>query len=361
VDDVGRLTELWSIDVGGVASTPVAGGGLVFVAVYAANSGGDSHLYALDAATGEVRWSLSFAGAGCRPNICVSPSLSVAVSDGVVYVGEVLTTSGGLTAYDAQTGAPIRSYSAASVAWPVVADGKVYASYYNGDFGIAAWDVATGDPVFRTTGAGFGFPELAVSGGRVYVARDGTISVYDADGEANCTGGPPRLCSPLWTIPVPNAPGIPAVDGNRLFLGPRVFDANGCGAATCPQLWTAQVNGFPELPAIADGVLYVPAGDSLGAFPTAGCGAATCPPLWTAPLPQAGPVSVANGVVYALSSRTEIRAFAADGCNADSCTALATVPTSADITGSISISHGQLLIATADHRVHALGLTPDSL
>jgi hypothetical protein len=281
--------------------------------------------------------------------------LSVTVAGGVVYVGEVLTTSGDLRAYDARTGAPLRHYSGASVAWPVVTGGRIYASYYNGDFGVAAWDVATGDPVFRTAGGGFGFPELAVAGGRVYAPRDGALAVYDAAGTTNCDGGPPRLCTPLWTVPVG---GAPAVAGGRLFLGSGVFAAAGCGAPACEPVWTAQTRGFPSLPAIAGSTLYLPAGDEVGAFPAAGCGAASCPPRWTAPLPQAGPVSVANGVVYGLSNATEIRAFRAAGCGASTCPALATVPLDAEALGSVSISQGRLLVATIDHRIHAFGLDP---
>jgi outer membrane protein assembly factor BamB len=88
----------------------------------------------------------------------------------------------------------------------------------------------------------------------------------------------------------------------------RVYDADGCGAATCTPLWSAPLPAVPLTePVVAGNVLYVgTTGGSLGAiyaFPAAGCGGSTCAPRWSAPL-EARPsaIAVALGRVYVVTS-----------------------------------------------------------
>ena len=150
-DNVNRLSELWSTPLAGRGVDPVVADGMVFVAV-SGSDGGPGYVYAIDMTTGVIRWSLTFAGAGCRPGTCVSPGLSVAAHDGKLFVARVLTTQGELSAYDTRTGAFIRGYSGASTYGPVVADGKLFASYYNGEFGVVAGDLSNNSLVFLTRG-----------------------------------------------------------------------------------------------------------------------------------------------------------------------------------------------------------------
>src|SRR5687768_14069481 len=54
-----------------------------------------------------------------------------------------------------------------------------------------AWTAPTGNSVYSSP---------AVANGTVYVGSDdGKLYAFDAAGVANCSPGPPRACSPLWT------------------------------------------------------------------------------------------------------------------------------------------------------------------
>ncbi len=82
--NVGQLTKSWSFKTGGViASSPTVVGGTVYVGSW------DGYEYALDAATGAMKWK-TYLGVTQVPT-CDPPSLGIssaaAVQNGVVYVG----------------------------------------------------------------------------------------------------------------------------------------------------------------------------------------------------------------------------------------------------------------------------------
>ena len=82
--NAGQLAKLWSFKTGGVvAASATVVGGIVYVGSW------DGYEYALDAATGALKWK-TFLGITNAPN-CSPPSLGVSsaatVSGGVVYVG----------------------------------------------------------------------------------------------------------------------------------------------------------------------------------------------------------------------------------------------------------------------------------
>ncbi len=117
----------------------------------------------------------------------------------------------------------------------------------------------------------------------VYAAEDGgKLYAFSAAGSTNCSGTPPnRSCSPLWT-----------------------------GTSR----W-----GIDSSPAVANGVVYVGAGDSklyaFSAVGSTGCSGTPkiCKPVWTGTTDafdynDSSPV-VANGVVYVGSSDTKFYAF----------------------------------------------------
>jgi PQQ-like domain len=342
--NVARLAPAWSAGLPFPGSDVVVIDGVVIAAVSGV-SGGPGSVVARDAGTGAPRWSQSYAGAGCRPVGCFSPSVSLAAADGAVYVAITFTTTGGLFSYDADTGAPIRSYTSASTWGPAVADGRLYAAVYSGSTGIGAWDVATGTPLFGSDDVGgVGSPPLAVGSGRVYEVRNGTLRAFDAAGVAGCTGTP-AVCTPLWTAP---AVGAPAVAGDLVVAGNQVFAATGCGAATCAPLWTADAGGPVSPAALADGVIYVTSLDRLLAFDAAGCGAPACPPLWVAEDAGFWAPSVANGVVYTADG-DRLNAYPAGGCSGPVCPALASLPLLAGAgTGSVVVSGGRVHLALAD-------------
>jgi serine/threonine protein kinase len=69
------------------------------------------------------------------------------------------------------------------------------------------------------------------------------------------------------------------------------------------QAWIASKDTYLDSqPAVANGLVYVNAGDRMDAFKADGCGQASCRPLWatvTSSLPSESSPAVANGVLYA--------------------------------------------------------------
>lgn len=185
----------------------------------------------------------------------------------------------------------------------------------------------TCQPLWMTADASaIGSP--AVANGFVYVASN-ILSAYDDDGDNNCSGVP-VTCAPLWTADLgPHNLGQPAVANDRVYIGsydsqpcghtscvtPRalsVFDADGLANCSgtpkhCTPLWTTSV-GVDGPPAIAGGMIYAPDSSNgrLYAFDANGTRSCSgsppvCAPLWSATTityPIHGAPSVANGVVY---------------------------------------------------------------
>lgn len=117
------------IDLEGIYATPVVVGGVVYLGAY------DGWVYALDLATGQLRWRAQTDG----PIIG-----SVLVEGGVVYVG---SSDGYLYALDAQTGQQVwQPFATKGSIWstPVAAGGTLYVASM--DRRLYAIDMATGQP-----------------------------------------------------------------------------------------------------------------------------------------------------------------------------------------------------------------------
>jgi len=185
----------------------------------------------------------------------------------------------------------------------------------------ARWRGPTGGPVQTSP---------AVAGGIVYVGSDdGKLDAYDATGTTGCTGTP-KTCQPLWTAttggPVQSSP---AVAGGTVYVGSNdgklyAYDATGTTGCTgtpktCQPLWTATTGGpvgaLDATPAVANGVVLVDLGDrqlhAYDAAGTTGCIGTprTCRPLWSSGETGFGPAIIANGVVYAGSADHALHAF----------------------------------------------------
>ncbi|HET7722252.1 MAG TPA: PQQ-binding-like beta-propeller repeat protein, partial [Acidimicrobiales bacterium] len=130
-----------------------------------------------------------------------------------------------------------------------------------------AWTAPTGNGVYSSP---------AVAGGSVYVGSDdGKLHAFDAAGVTNCSAGPPRTCSPLWTAATGGAVrSSPAVSGGTVYVGSDdgklyAFDAAGlfnCAAGpprTCLARWVTTTGAtIRSSPVVANGVVYVGSDDA---------------------------------------------------------------------------------------------------
>ncbi len=128
--------------------------------MYVSTSWGPKFVYALNAATGAIKWSYA-------PEIpddvlqyacCDVDNRGVTFADGKIFVGRL---DGKLTALDATTGkalwtSTVVDYKQGSVITspPVVADGKVITGFGGGEYGVrgylSAYDETTGKQVWKT-------------------------------------------------------------------------------------------------------------------------------------------------------------------------------------------------------------------
>jgi outer membrane protein assembly factor BamB len=159
----------WATPIdGATATSPVIGPGEE--TVYTGTDAGT--VYALDAATGAIRWS---APAGAP--VTASPALA----DGTLFVP---TGDGDLVAFDATTGAVRCSAPTGSplTVQPAVAGGVVYTGSADGSlhaFPAAGCGAATCRPLWSaSTGSRITGPP-AVTGGQLYVGtQDGRLIAY---------------------------------------------------------------------------------------------------------------------------------------------------------------------------------------
>jgi quinohemoprotein ethanol dehydrogenase len=173
--NVGQLGYAWSHDIkidAPLASTPIVVDGVMFT------SGNRGKVYALDAKTGQLRWSFEPLIDPAIASCCAAINRGVAVWEGKVYVAAL---DGQLYALDASSGATVwkvdtiidhgRSYS--STGAPYIAANRVvigngggeydtrgYITAYDFDTGKLAWRFFTvpGDPK-----KGFEQPELKMA------------------------------------------------------------------------------------------------------------------------------------------------------------------------------------------------------
>jgi quinohemoprotein ethanol dehydrogenase len=153
---IGKLGLAWSRELGttrGLEATPLVEDGVIYT------TGSWSKVYALDAKTGEVRWTYDPKPARERAYFicCDVVNRGVALYHGKVYVG---TLDGRLIALDERTGAPVWSvqttdttkpYSITSA--PRIAKGLVVIGNAGSEYGvrgyISAYDAETGKMAWR--------------------------------------------------------------------------------------------------------------------------------------------------------------------------------------------------------------------
>ena len=324
--NVGGLQLAWSYQTGGPVGSPVVANGVL----YAGSANGN--LYALNAATGALLWTLYGAG---------TPS----VANSTAYVG----CAKGMCALNAGTGALLWSFPGA-VTPPTVADGVVY---FGCGLYVCALNSNSGALLWQYTNVE-GISDLAVGNGDVYFgSRDpsnwdqGTFYMLDA-----------RTGALLWSHVVGSGP----------YGGPG-FSTPAVGWSVCvnvsfsaeQQVYTdlfcmgegveASFNASASAPAVAYGMVYegvsaysypgrhfpatlyamgqwqyVPLGDSISPQAIANgvvyfsdysrlyaLNASTGALLWQSPAMGLGMPVVANGVVYAGSADGNVYAFSLTG------------------------------------------------
>ncbi len=156
-DNVAQLGLAWSFDLEterGVQATPLVADGVLYV------TAPWSVVYALDAATGALRWHFDpeVPRSHARLLCCGVSNRGVALYDGKVYVG---TLDGRLVALDAATGQPVWETLTVDPGWPYsitgaprAVEGKIIIGNAGADFGVrgyvSAYDARTGELVWRT-------------------------------------------------------------------------------------------------------------------------------------------------------------------------------------------------------------------
>ncbi|MFN8518604.1 MAG: PQQ-binding-like beta-propeller repeat protein [Chloroflexota bacterium] len=218
---IGDLQLAWTFDVtapgffGSITSQPVVVGDTVYIQDMRSN------VFALDKATGSVRWEAPFDIGSIGPN-------GVAVAYDMVFAG--LSDTGEVVALDAADGSEVWRQRIGSPPGegidmsPIVYDGTVYAStvpgtglgsfYAGGDRGVLyALDARTGEVEwwFDTTNGGFDAVAVAGGGGLWYPPS------FDADGNLYFGVGNPAP----WPL-TPECPNGECRPGDNLYTSSMV-------------------------------------------------------------------------------------------------------------------------------------------
>jgi outer membrane protein assembly factor BamB len=229
----------WTLTTGGaVQSSPCVAGGTV----YAASN--DHYLYAVDAASGRIRW---------RDNISSQNDSSPACAYGNVYIGSWNT--GDILAINA-AGHVLWTYNTTSPvdSSPVVAGGVVYVG--SDSTRLYALDARTGHLEWRTHVDGEINARPCVSGGVVYVGSHGgeVYAINAANGNI------------LWQQRTGGAVdgSGPAVADSMVYVGSGDHKMYALDQASGNVRWTFPTHGALEsAPVVADGNVYFGSEDSI--------------------------------------------------------------------------------------------------
>jgi len=250
--------------------------------------GGDNALYAIDITTGEERWRFDAAPVGLTP----------AVADGLAVTG---TADGFLIGIEADTGEEQWRYqlpegSAPRV--PALLDGVAYVGSEAGDF--TAIDITTGELLWTVDTGDNPTGTAVVADGIAYIGsaaedQTGSLAAYDAEsGELLW-----RRDDPMHSPSVSNGVGYSGSGDGTVYA----FDT-----ATGEELWRIQVGGVARPLAVAGDILYVPSDGDRAVY---AIDIATGEELWHVDVDGNidSQVAVTDGRIYVATAFGIIQAF----------------------------------------------------
>ncbi len=322
---------------GPVRYAPVATEGTVYVV------SGYGHLYAIDTATGTIRWDYEPGRSFTGPPV---------VANGVVYIAS--SHAGEIYALDADSG--VLRWSSKTdrflLSSPIVAGGVLY---IRTESGVLAIDASTGSHrwIYRiqlTSDTVVGSNFLALSDGLIFagsIFSDGTVFALDAlTGDLRWTYS---VGDYLWLRPPSVADGTlyftglgkiyaldivtgslkwvqdktyyatssPAVAGNTLYLGLSDGTLHALDAGTGGTKWTRPLVTSEAAPIVANGLVYVQATADQGHSAIIALDAQTGEQkgdyTWSSDHGVFSPPAVSNGVLYAGSRINVLRTGTGDG------------------------------------------------
>jgi outer membrane protein assembly factor BamB len=273
--DAGTGQVRWSVNLHGqIDSRPCVAGGTVYI-------GNDAdRFYAINAATGAVRWMQTVPG-----GIDSSPT----VAAGIVYFGDgnnqvrALSVAHGKSVWTYTTGQTVQSS-------PVVTDGIVYVGSEDGKVyaltaatGALRWATPTGGPVNSSPVVAAGTVYIGSDDHNLYELSAGTGKVvttwrtggavvsspfvyrgviYVGSDDGNVYAFTPTSQQPLWVFPVGGqVVSSPFVSDGVVYVGSAVGYNNGSLYAITvhgTELWVYQTGGeVTSSPAVANGLVYV--------------------------------------------------------------------------------------------------------
>ena len=250
-------TQKWKFKTGGfVLSSPVIANNNVYFGSFYVQAIGegdpsgpyDGHVFALDAATGTLKWSYLTDGAvGASPALGPDGTIYIGSYDGKVYAFDGIT---GKVRWTYQTGAPIQSSAA------IGSNGLLYVGSH--DSNLYALDTQTGKLAFKvTTGQ-----RIVSSPG---IGADGTVYFGSWDGNLYSVNGSTGAVNWKFFTSTTAAPGLndmsPCIGGDGTIyyetnMGGVLYALNG---ATGAVNWKINIDAlnYASIALDPNGTLYV--------------------------------------------------------------------------------------------------------
>lgn len=234
--------ELWTAEVGVVIGSPAVVGDTVYVGTAAGDDYDDGDLYALDAETGDERWSFDIGAPVYGTPAVAGDAIYVLSHEGAGDEAEASAVAIGLDG-DEEWTSELPGMSGGSLA---VVDDTVYALTFEG---LYALDAETGDERWSEQGFWTSLEGVAVAGDTVYVGAQSRWFALDAESGDE-----------LWSYGAEDGAhtSVGVVAGEELIYFPTTGGDGlvAVAADTGETEWTAEGAWFTHTPALADGTVY---------------------------------------------------------------------------------------------------------